>query len=128
MQEEGLLPTLPRFGESILPLGDKADEVPIAEDSFIDDVAIPLAAATGVSLLEAIRKSVAIVEEVASKYGLRLRYQPSKTAAVVAFRGPGARTLRQISIPGRPGLSPALPSWARASYQSSTATSIWAGW
>eukprot|EP00969_Alexandrium_andersonii_P183246 8096554-Alexandrium_andersonii.AAC.1 len=72
MQDEGLLPLLPLRGHGIAPTDDDPASVAVTEDSFIDDVAIPLSASSGSLLLDALRRAVAVVEEIAAKYGLRL--------------------------------------------------------
>eukprot|EP00969_Alexandrium_andersonii_P112909 4990475-Alexandrium_andersonii.AAC.1 len=66
MREQGLLPTLPRAGASIAPTGHEPTDEAVTEDSLIDDAAAPLAARAGMELLEAIRRTVTIVDEVAS--------------------------------------------------------------
>lgn len=72
--------------------------------TWIDDVAIPIVAIQPSELPTACTWVLTKVAEICSTFGLKINLKPTKTEAVIAFRGHHARELRSDFFHDRQGL------------------------
>eukprot|EP00438_Fugacium_kawagutii_P015143 Skav220612 [mRNA] locus=scaffold507:296315:302257:- [translate_table: standard] len=70
---------------------DEIDPLQALHACWVDDLILLLAADQPEGLLIKITDTIAMVQDLAATYCLRLNYGPNKTATVVALRGPGSR-------------------------------------
>ena len=72
--------------------------------TWIDDVAVPLVATSPQELPTSCTWILTKVQEICYSFGLKINLKPTKTEAVIAFRGPHARECRSELFHDRQGL------------------------
>ena len=97
MRHEGLMPELP-LPEATCPF--RADpealvlrEVPSVQ--YVDDVVVPLLAASSAALLAQLRAAIPIVVDAYSRHALELNFSQGKSELVLALRGAGSKEVKQ---------------------------------
>ena len=80
--------------------------------TWVDDIALPVSAASAAALVPKIAKIAAIAEQALAVTGVKVNYGIGKTEAIVCFRGRGAAAVRrfwmveqnaQVEVPWGPG-------------------------
>eukprot|EP00969_Alexandrium_andersonii_P129181 5708555-Alexandrium_andersonii.AAC.1 len=92
---EGLQVDVQAHGPFPVPTTCDPATVPLTDISFIDDSAVPVMDPTPQGLLVKLARVTTIVDDLLTQHALFLNYAVNKTAALVAFRGPGSKQLRQ---------------------------------
>eukprot|EP00438_Fugacium_kawagutii_P035579 Skav200697 [mRNA] locus=scaffold343:224008:229565:- [translate_table: standard] len=74
--------------------GARAADFTMAPIAWVDDVAIPLCAASPDQLIPAVQQTMAIIHDHMNSLGMIINYAKHKTAVALMFRGRGSESLR----------------------------------
>ncbi len=80
--------------ETSLKVPDMDREIPLADVSFVDDMALPIVCPAAM-LVNHIADVCGIVYLTFLMYGMELKFLPGKSAVVLRFQGPGKKSAVQ---------------------------------